>query len=181
MTKKKAQDETIEKVEDENTKAADQEEQEIDLQTQLEEAQQSAKDNWDKVLRAQAEMENLKRRNAKDLENAHKFALDGFVKGLLEVKDSLTMGLKTANEEKATIEHIIEGLEMTDKVFLSTMEKFGVETINPENEIFNPEFHEAVTMVPMPDKESNSILEVVQIGFTLNGRLVRPAMVVVVQ
>ena len=70
---------------------------------------------------------------------------------------------------------------MTDKVFLSTMEKFGVETINPENEIFNPEFHEAVTMVPMPDKESNSVLEVVQIGFTLNGRLVRPAMVVVVQ
>ena len=181
MTKKKAQDETIEKVEDENTKAAEQEEQEIDLQTQLKEAQQSAKDNGDKVLRAQAEIENLKRRNAKDLENAHKFALDGFVKGLLEVKDSLTMGLKTANEEKATIEHIIEGLEMTDKVFLSTMEKFGVETINPENETFNPEFHEAVTMVPMPDKESNSVLEVVQIGFTLNGRLVRPAMVVVVQ
>ncbi len=181
MTKKKAQDETTEKVEDENIKTSEQEAQETDLQTQLEEAQQSAKDNWDKVLRAQAEMENLKRRNAKDLENAHKFALDGFVKALLEVKDSLTMGLKTANEEKATIEHIIEGLEMTDKVFLSTMEKFGVEVINPTDEVFNPEFHEAVTMVPMPDKESNSVLEVVQIGFTLNGRLVRPAMVVVVQ
>jgi molecular chaperone GrpE len=181
MTKKKAQDETTEKVEDENIKATEQDEQENDLQTQLEEAQQSAKDNWDKVLRSQAEMENLKRRNAKDLENAHKFALDGFVKALLEVKDSLTMGLKTANEEKATIEHIIEGLEMTDKVFLSTMEKFGVESVNPEGEAFNPELHEAVTMVPMPDKESNSVFEVVQIGFTLNGRLVRPAMVVVVQ
>jgi len=181
MTKKKVQDETAEKVEDENIEASEQDNQETDLQTQLEEAQQSAKDNWDKVLRAQAEMENLKRRNAKDLENAHKFALDGFVKALLEVKDSLTMGLKTANEEKATIEHIIEGLEMTDKVFLSTMEKFGVEVINPTDEAFNPEFHEAVTMVPMPDKESNSVLEVVQIGFTLNGRLVRPAMVVVVQ
>jgi len=181
MTKKKAQDKTTEKVEDENIETSEQEAQETDLQTQLEEAQQSAKDNWDKVLRAQAEMENLKRRNAKDLENAHKFALDGFVKALLEVKDSLTMGLKTANEEKATIEHIIEGLEMTDKVFLSTMEKFGVEVINPTDEVFNPEFHEAVTMVPMPDKESNSVLEVVQIGFTLNGRLVRPAMVVVVQ
>jgi len=115
------------------------------------------------------------------LENAHKFALDGFVKALLEVKDSLTMGLKTANEEKATIEHIIEGLEMTDKVFLSTMEKFGVKAIRPEGEAFNPEFHEAVTMVPVPDKESNSVLEVVQTGFTLNGRLVRPAMVIVVQ
>lgn len=152
-----------------------------DLQTQLEEAQQSTKNNWDKVLRAQAEMENLKRRNAKDLENAHKFALDGFVKALLEVKDSLSMGLKTANEENATIESVIEGLEMTDKVFLSTMEKFGVESINPENEPFNPELHEAVTMLPMPDKKSNAVLEVVQIGFTLNGRLVRPAMVIVVQ
>ncbi|MEO1890762.1 Heat shock protein GrpE [hydrothermal vent metagenome] len=181
MTKKKAQEKTEEKVEDKNVEQATTDEQSDDLQTQLEEAQQSAKDNWDKVLRAQAEMENLKRRNAKDLENAHKFALDGFVKALLEVKDSLTMGLKTANEEKATIEHIIEGLEMTDKVFLSTMEKFGVEVINPTDEAFNPEFHEAVTMVPMPDKESNSVLEVVQIGFTLNGRLVRPAMVVVVQ
>ena len=181
MTKKKAQEKTEEKVEDKNVEQVTTDEQSDDLQTQLEEAQQSAKDNWDKVLRAQAEMENLKRRNAKDLENAHKFALDGFVKALLEVKDSLTMGLKTANEEKATIEHIIEGLEMTDKVFLSTMEKFGVEAINPTDEAFNPEFHEAVTMVPMPDKESNSVLEVVQIGFTLNGRLVRPAMVVVVQ
>jgi molecular chaperone GrpE len=181
MTKKKAQEKTEEKVEDKNVEQATTDEQSDDLQTQLEEAQQSAKDNWDKVLRAQAEMENLKRRNAKDLENAHKFALDGFVKALLEVKDSLTMGLKTANEESATIEHIIEGLEMTDKVFLSTMEKFGVEMINPTDEAFNPEFHEAVTMVPMPDKESNSVLEVVQTGFTLNGRLVRPAMVVVVQ
>ncbi len=181
MTKKKAQEKTEEKVEDKNVEQTTTDEQADDLQTQLEEAQQSAKDNWDKVLRAQAEMENLKRRNAKDLENAHKFALDGFVKALLEVKDSLTMGLKTANEEKATIEHIIEGLEMTDKVFLSTMEKFGVEVIDPTDEAFNPEFHEAITMVPMPDKESNSVLEVVQVGFTLNGRLVRPAMVVVVQ
>jgi molecular chaperone GrpE len=155
--------------------------EEDDLQAQLAEAQQSAKDNWDKVVRAQAEMENLKRRNAKDLENAHKFALDGFVKALLEVKDSLSMGLKTAHEETATIESIIEGLEMTDKVFLSTMVKFGVESINPEGEPFNPELHEAITMLPMPDKESNTVLDVVQVGFTLNGRLVRPAMVVVVQ
>ena len=181
MTKKKAQEKIEEKGEDKNVEQVTTDEQSDDLQTQLEEAQQSAKDNWDKALRAQAEMENLKRRNAKDLENAHKFALDGFVKALLEVKDSLTMGLKTANEEKATIEHIIEGLEMTDKVFLSTMEKFGVETINPKGEPFNPEFHEAVTMLPMPDQKSNSVLEVVQIGLSLNGRLVRPAMVVVVQ
>jgi len=181
MTKKKAQEESVEKVENENLEQAPNDNQENDLQAQLEAAQQSAKDNWDKVLRAQAEMENLKRRNTKDLENAHKFALDGFVKALLEVKDSLTMGLKTAKEENASVESITEGLEMTDKVFLSTLEKFGVELLNPVDEAFNPEFHEAVTMIPMPDKKSNSVLEVVQAGFTLNGRLVRPAMVVVVQ
>ncbi|MBW5288663.1 nucleotide exchange factor GrpE [Abyssogena phaseoliformis symbiont] len=162
-------------------KAASQTPKDDDLQEQLAQAQQSAKDNWDKLLRSQAEMENLKRRNAKDVENAYKFALDAFVKALLEVKDSLSMGIKTAQEEKATVKHIVEGLEMTDKVFLSTLEKFGVEMINPKGEAFNPELHEAVTMIPMPDKNSNSVLEVVQFGFTLNGRLVRPAMVVVVQ
>jgi len=152
-----------------------------DLQSQLEEAQKSAKDSHDKLLRAQAEMENMKRRNAIDLANAHKFALDNFAKALLEVKDSLTMGLKTAKEENATIDSILEGLKMTDKVFLSTLKKFDIEPIDPTGENFNPEFHEAVTMIPMPDKKSNSVLEVVQVGFTLNGRLMRPAMVVVVQ
>ena len=152
-----------------------------DLESQLQEAQQSAKDNWDKLLRSQAEMENLKRRTTKDLENAHKFALDGFVKALLEVSDSLTMGIKTAKDEKATIETTTEGLELTMKVFNSTLEKFGVESINPVDEKFDPELHEAVTMVPMPDKKSNTVLEVIQTGFTLNGRLVRPALVIVVQ
>jgi len=152
-----------------------------DLESQLQEAQQSAKDNWDKLLRSQAEMENLKRRTTKDLENAHKFALDGFVKALLEVSDSLTMGIKSAKDEKATIETTTEGLELTMKVFNSTLEKFGVESINPIDEKFDHELHEAVTMVPMPDKKSNTVLEVIQTGFTLNGRLVRPALVIVVQ
>ena len=152
-----------------------------DLESQLEEAQQSAKDNWDKLLRSQAEMENLKRRTSKDLENAHKYALDGFVKALLEVKDSLSMGLKLATDENASLEHTVEGLKLTNKVFTSTLEKFGVETVDPKDEKFNPELHEAVTMIPMPDKKSNTVLEVVQVGFTLNGRLVRPAMVIVVQ
>jgi molecular chaperone GrpE len=152
-----------------------------DLQTQLEEAQQSAKENWEKVLRAQAEIENLKRRNAKNLEDAHKFALNGFAKALLEVKDSLSMGLKTAHEEGTDVVQIIEGLEMTDKVFLTTLEKFNIKAIDPTGEVFNPELHEAVTMVPMPDKDSNSVLETVQVGFTLNERLLRPAMVIVVQ
>ena len=181
MTKKKDHDITEDQILEDQEVETIETEEELDIEAQLAAAQQSAKDNWDKVLRAQAEMENIKRRSIRDLENAHKYALDGFVKALLEVKDSLSMGLKSATEEDATIEHIIEGLEMTDKVFASTLEKFGGETLNPVGEKFNPELHEAVTMLPMPDKESNSVLDVVQVGFTLNGRLVRPAMVVVVQ
>ena len=180
MTKKKeqkTQKNTSNKAKDEISDVSKTE----DLESQLEEAQQSAKDNWDKLLRSKAEMENLKRRTSKDLENAHKFALDGFVKALLEVNDSLSMGLKSAQDEKATLENTIEGLELTNKVFSSTLAKFGVETVNPVGEKFNPELHEAVTMVPMPDNKSNTVLEVIQTGFTLNGRLVRPALVIVVQ
>ena len=181
MTKKKQQ----QKQEEEHIEAKDEtsvaNEKSLDLKAQLAEAQQSAKDNWDKLLRSQAEMENLKRRTAKDLEKAHKYALDGFVKALLAVKDSLSLGLKSAIEKNATLEHTIEGLELTNKVFNSTLEKFGVETIDPIGETFNPELHEAVTMVPMPEKKSNTVLEVVQVGLTLNDRLVRPAMVIVVQ
>ena len=180
MTKKKeqkTQKNTSNKVKEDLSDSSEIE----DLKSQLEEAQQSAKDNWDKLLRSQAEMENLKRRTSKDLENAHKFALDGFVKALLEVNDSLSMGLKSAQDEKATLENTIEGLELTNKVFSSTLAKFGVETVNPVGEKFNPELHEAVTMVPMPGKTSNTVLEVIQTGFTLNGRLVRPALVIVVQ
>ena len=155
MTKKKDHDITEDQILEDQEVETIETEEELDIEAQLAAAQQSAKDNWDKVLRAQAEMENIKRRSIRDLENAHKYALDGFVKALLEVKDSLSMGLKSATEEDATIEHIIEGLEMTDKVFASTLEKFGVETLNPVGEKFNPELHEAVTMLPMPDKESN--------------------------
>ncbi len=181
MTKKKAQKkvetETAEAKETSKTKSK----KDTGLKSQLEEAQKSAKDNWEKLLRSQAEMENLKRRTAKDLENAHKYALDGFVKALLEVKDSLSLGLQTAHDKNATLENTAEGLEMTNKVFISTLEKFGVEQIDPVGERFDPEKHEAVTMIPMPDKDSNTVLEVIKVGFTLNGRLVRPAMVIVVQ
>jgi len=181
MTKKKQQKQQKEEHIEAKDNASNENKKSLDLETQLAEAQQSAKDNWDKLLRSQAEMENLKRRNAKDLEKAHKYALDSFVKALLEVKDSLSIGLKSAMDKNATLEHTIEGLELTNKIFTSTLEKFGVEAINPIGEKFNPELHEAVTMVTMPDKKSNTVLEVVQVGFTLNDRLVRPAMVIVVQ
>jgi len=151
----------------------------VDINEQLLVAQKSAKDNWEKVLRAQAEIENIKRRAATDLENAHKYALDGFVKALLEVKDSLTMGLKLAKENKTEVKQITEGLEMTNKVFLTTMEKFGVKAIGAVGEKFNPEIHEAITMMEVPKKKSNTVVEIIQEGFTLNSRIIRPAMVIV--
>jgi len=181
MTKKKQQKHQKEEHIEAKDEASVANEKSLDIEAQLSEAQQSAKDNWDKLLRSQAEMENLKRRTAKDLEKAHKYALDGFVTALLEVKDSLSLGLKSAMEKNAPLGHTIEGLELTNKVFNSTLEKFGVEPIDPIGETFNPELHEAVTMVAMPNKESNTVLEVVQVGLTLNDRLVRPAMVIVVQ
>ena len=150
-----------------------------DLQEQLLQAQKSAKENWDKLLRSQAEIENIKKRAAKDLEKAHKFALENFVKALLEVKDSLTMGLKMSQNNDAKIAQIAEGLEMTNKIFLTTMEKFGIQQIGVAGEKFNPEIHEAITMIDDAKKKSNTVAEVIQEGFTLNERTIRPAMVIV--
>lgn len=150
-----------------------------ELQSELIESQNSSKESYEKLVRVQAEMENLRKRNAKDLENAHKFALDGFSRSLLEVADSISMGIKVASEKGTDIENIKKGLEMTNKVFLDTLEKYNIQQINPKNEKFNPEQHEAITMVPNPDVESNTIIDVMQVGFSLNDRVIRPAMVVV--
>ena len=149
-----------------------------DLTSQLEEAQQSTKDNWDKLLRSQAEMENLKRRTSKDLENAHKFALDGFVKALLEVSDSLSMGLKSATDEKATLENTVEGLELTNKVFSSTLEKFGVETVNPVGEKFNPKSHEVFLTVETEDEaQDEMVIEELEPGYRFKEKLIKAAKV----
>lgn len=180
MTKKSKKEATISK-DEENIENNETSAVEDETNNELLEAQQSAKDNWDKVLRGQAEIENLKRRHTQEIEKAHKYALDKFIKELLTVVDSMSLGLKSAQEENAQLTTVIEGLEMTDKLLLETLQKFGVAEINPIDGVFNAELHQAVTMVPMPDKKSNDIIEVVQIGWSLNERLVRPAMVVVAQ
>ena len=149
------------------------------LKSELEDARNSAKENWDKVLRTQAEMENLRKRNARDLENAHKYALYDFVKSLLTIKDSLTLSLESAKSDKATIKSVIEGIEIVDKSFIAVLKNFDVTEINPKDSVFDPKYHEAVTMIEDPSKKSNEISQVVQIGFMLNNRLVRPARVIV--
>jgi molecular chaperone GrpE len=142
----------------------------------VEQLQAKADENWEKYVRAVAELDNVRKRAARDVENAHKFALERFGKDLLAVKDSLEMGLAVEN---ADVEALREGSLATLKMLGSTLERFGIAEIHPEGEPFDPEFHEAMTMQPAPDAEPGSVLNVVQKGYTLNGRLLRPAMVVV--
>lgn len=136
-----------------------------------------ADENWDRYLRAAAETENVRKRAAKDVENAHRFALERFSRELLAVRDSLEMGLDAGEESSA--EALLEGSRATLKLLGSTMEQFGIEEVDPLGEPFDPQLHEAMTMQPAPDAEPGSVITVFQKGYTLNGRLLRPARVVV--
>lgn len=134
----------------------------------------------DQVLRAAAEVQNIKRRAQLDVEKAHKFALDKFVESLLPVVDSLELGLKNAADTDDANTGMREGMELTLKLMIDTLAKNGVEQLNPIGEPLDPNFHQAITMLPNPEMEPNTVMDVVQKGYTLNGRCVRPAMVVVV-
>ena len=136
-----------------------------------------AAENWERYLRAAAETENVRKRAQRDVENARKYALENFSRDLLDVRDSLEMGLDAAGAADAGA--LREGSEATLKLLGKVMERFGVEQVDPLGEPFDPELHEAMTMQPSADAEPNSVLTVVQKGYTLNGRLLRPARVVV--
>lgn len=143
----------------------------------LEALQAKADENWDRYLRAVAELDNVRKRAARDVENAHKFALERFSKELLAVRDTLEMGL--ASVEGASIESLIEGKEATLKLLTTVLQQFGIEEVDPAGEPFDPELHAAISMQPSETAEPGSVLTVVQKGYTLNGRLLRPAMVIV--
>mgnify|MGYP003424563250 FL=1 len=132
------------------------------------------------VLRSQAEMQNVRRRAERDVENAHKFALGKFSEDLLPVVDSLERALDAAGQlDGESVRAMKDGIELTLKMFVDTLAKHGVQQVNPLGQPFNPEFHQAMSMVPNPDLAPNSVMAVLQKGYTLSGRLVRPAMVVV--
>lgn len=150
-----------------------------ELQQALAEAEQKAQENWDKAVRVQAEMENLKRRTQKDLEDAHKFALTGFAKELLPVLDSLVLGLQAAAGESEEVKKFREGSELTIKQFESVFAKVKIETIDPIGQPFNAELHQAMAMQAVEGAEPNTVVNVFQKGYMLNGRLLRPAMVLV--
>ncbi|MDD5276911.1 MAG: nucleotide exchange factor GrpE [Methylovulum sp.] len=150
-----------------------------ELKQELEEAKQKAQDNWDKALRVQAEMENLKKRVQKDLEDAHKFGLTRFAKELLPVFDSVVLGLQAATGDSEEVKKFREGCELTIKQFESTFAKFNIDAIDPLGQPFNAEQHQAMMMQATADAEPNTVVNVFQKGYLLNGRLLRPAMVVV--
>jgi len=134
----------------------------------------------DTVLRAQAEVQNMRRRCEADVEKAHKFALEKFSTELLTVIDNLERALESAPDTEAdNIRAIREGVELTLKGFLETCEKFNIRQMDPEGEPFDPQMHQAMSMVPNPDVEPNTVVAVVQKGYLLNDRVIRPAMVMV--
>ena len=130
------------------------------------------------MLRMQAEMDNLRKRLMRDLERSRKLALETIMKDLLQVWDSLERGLGVTGET-LTVESLVEGQKMTLKMFEKVMQDHNLELIDPLGQPFNPDFHEAVTVLPSADVEENTVIEVLQKGFRLHERLIRPAMVVV--
>lgn len=152
-----------------------------ELEQRIQEAVSAAlAEQRDMVLRAQAEVQNMRRRAEADVEKAHKFALEKFSAELLSVMDNLERALAavpdTASEQVAGL---CEGVELTLKGFLEILNKFNIQQINPVGEPFDPQLHQAITMIPNPNVQPNTVIDVMQKGYTLHGRVIRPAMVVV--
>ncbi len=146
------------------------------LKAALEAAEARANESRDQALRAMAELENVRRRAARDVENAHKYALEKFAGELIGVKDSLEMGLAVQN---ATAEDLRAGSDATLKLLAKAFEKSGLQEVTPEGQAFNPELHEAIAMMPSADHAPNTVINVIQKGYQLSGRLLRPARVLV--
>jgi len=145
------------------------------LQAALDEAEARAADSRDMYMRALAELDNVRKRATRDVEQAHKFAVDRFANDLIGVKDSLELGLAAG----ANVEALKSGTEATLKLLAKAFEKAGLVELEPQGEVFNPELHEAMVTQPSAEHEPNTVLQVVQKGYQLNGRLLRPARVIV--
>ncbi len=179
-TEQKQEVEQAEDTANEEMETAAEDEESIEsLKQRLEEAEKKAEENWDQLVRAKAELENIRRRSERELENAHKYALEKFAQELLPVIDSMEMGVAAAQDENTDVSKLREGTEMTLKMFLNAIDKFGIKSVHPVNEEFNPEHHQAMSMVDSDEHEPNTVIDVMQKGYLLNDRLVRPAMVVV--
>ena len=151
-----------------------------ELHALLEDARSKADEHWNQLLRLQAELDNLRKRAERDVAQAHKFGLEKFAGELLPVKDSLEMGIAAASEgDHIDAAKLKEGSELTLKLLGDVLEKFGIREIDPLGDKFNPEFYEAMSTQEREDVEPNTVVTVVQKGYLLNDRLLRPAMVIV--
>lgn len=149
------------------------------LEAELAASQAKVQEQQDSVVRAAAEVDNIRRRAALDVEKAHKFALEKFANELLPVIDNLERAIQFSDKENEALKPVLEGIELTQKSFVDAVAKFGVEVVDPQGEKFNAEYHQAMAMQPSAEVEPNTVIAVMQKGFTLNGRLLRPAMVMV--
>jgi len=149
------------------------------VQGLLEDARSKADEHWNLYLRTQAEMDNLRKRAERDVQNAHKFGVEKLIGELLPVIDSMEMGLNAADTTDEAVAKLAEGMELTVKMFADALQKVGISPVDPQGEAFNPEFHQAMSMQETADAEPNTVIAVMQKGYLLNERLVRPAMVVV--
>ncbi|GEM_PF-183244 len=150
-----------------------------ELEEALAEAERRAQDNWDQAVRVRAELENTQRRAQKDVEQAKLQAQEKVINDLLQVKDSLEMGVRAAEDAEADREKLLEGSQLTLKMLEQVFERFEIEELNPQGERFNPEYHEAMSTQPSDEQEPNTVLHVIQKGYRLKERLLRPALVVV--
>ncbi|MFT5807700.1 MAG: molecular chaperone GrpE [Moritella dasanensis] len=149
------------------------------LEAELAKAKASAAEFKDAALRAKADADNIRRRAAIDVDKAKKFALEKFANELLPVIDNMERGLQHADKSNEALVPLIEGIELTAKSLESALVKFGVKPVNPEGEPFNPELHQAMSMIESADVAPNTVITVMQKGYELNGRLIRPAMVMI--
>jgi molecular chaperone GrpE len=150
-----------------------------DLQAQVDALTEELAATKDQTIRAQAEVQNVRRRAEQDVEKAHKFGQEKLVNDLLPIIDNLERALDTMDAENEAFKSVIEGVELTLKSFQDTLVRHNIEAVNPVGEPFDPQLHQAMSMVESPDAEPNTVINVFQKGYTLHGRLVRPAMVVV--
>jgi molecular chaperone GrpE len=151
----------------------------MEAEAKLIAAEKKAQDNWEALVRQKAEYENLLKRTERDIEKARKFALEKFANELLPIRDNLELGIEAASKPDTQVSAVIEGMNLTDKALIDVLNKFGIEEINPQDQKFDPEWHEAMAMQPIPDIEDNTVVIVHRKGYHLNERLLRPAQVVV--
>ena len=176
----KQAEQQVEEHQDKTAEVISEEQEKInELELALATTQSTMADQKDSVVRAKAEVDNIRRRAAQDVEKARKFALEKFAGEMLTTVDNLERALQSIDKDDENNKAITEGVELTLQGLITSLDKFGVKAVNPQDQPFNPDLHQAMSMQEVPDVAPNTVIAVMQKGYELNGRLIRPAMVMV--